>query len=203
MLTFRCPACGDRVSLLPRSNEQWRRGLRQCPHCQAWLELANSAGLYGALTGAGAGGLLILAARWPVGPLWLRLAAVVVLTWLVSLLLLQRAVYWRVIPGPLPEAPEVKRWSRRTWAGLYLSLAALVLLFAAASLADSIAAADRQQLLVLVAACYLAAALGLGIAIYASMRRQGARSAQVASHRRAPDLPSSYGEGVRPPEGNP
>ena len=122
MALLRCPRCDAALPLLPRWRE-WRRSVRHCPSCGAWLKPANMELVVGIL-GLVAGAAIVAAQGLGFWRLLLATVATVLLA-----VLLSRLVSWRVVPEGWEDPPAVRRWNRVLIACLVVAFASLLALW--------------------------------------------------------------------------
>ena len=130
MLTYRCPRCGARLSLLDRRPWQRETGRRMCPSCGAVLEMSNALlfSMLGGLVGAACTAAAIYA---PWSAVHVRLIVAIPVAWFLIWLLLRYFARWTVtgqsdVAGRFPpDPPAARTWWRRMWAALALSLVPL------------------------------------------------------------------------------
>ena len=190
MALLRCPRCDAALPLLPRWRE-WRRSVRHCPSCGAWLRPAHLELLI--VIFSFASGLGIVATR-DLGWWRLLLAPAVALLFMAGL---YRLVRWRVVPEPREDPPPVRRWVRVMNACLTVQVALLLATWPVAWLhgrqlpgaahAPANAQPVTTSLIIWTSACVggsLVAAMGMAVAARMQCR---ARRAAMAGLEQGPE----------------
>ena len=95
MFRIICPQCKSKVKRWPTDLRQWRKGIRKCGNCGAYIELANP--ILGGLLGAVVAGFLVFGPKYWFPDSWLGWLAAVVAACFVMAVGMRVLLKWRVI----------------------------------------------------------------------------------------------------------